>query len=224
MEILKQINQYLLSISPNIGLYIILSLIGLLLAIIAGVKAYRFFKRIGEKHDTTPLVAFLTLTTLPITIPVIFTYSAIRKIYIFSRPYLFELLFLVIGLIKIAIAVTRKIIHLGKSSTGNEKNMLALAGAIKAFEYELANSKSKRSELTDLIAASLGGGFNISELHNALILFMFTMFEHQGFDMKALKNIYIRDSFDTSAKRIYELLMADLIPNNSDELDDGLPF
>ena len=104
-DFLKKTNEFLLSISPDIYLYIVGSVVGLILSILTVKAIYNFFKKAGEKFDTTPLGAFFIILTLPITIPIALLWGIIKPVYIFLKPYLREFLFLIIGLFKILIGV-----------------------------------------------------------------------------------------------------------------------
>jgi len=227
-DFLKKTNEFLLSISPDIYLYIVGSVVGLILSILTVKAIHNFFKKAGEKFDTTPLGAFFIILTFPITIPIALLWGIIKPVYIFLKPYLREFLFLIIGLFKILIGVVGGIIQLGKGNTSNlEMKALTLVGAIKTLEDELSESKAKRKELLDSIAASLGGSFNISDLHSALIILLHTMFEHQGFDRELLANHAVKSTLEASAGRIHDLLMNDLSPKEEksyDEFDDDIPF
>jgi len=223
-DFIKKINEFLLSISPEIYHYIFWGVVGLLLSVLIVMIIYDFFKKAGKKLDTTPLGAFFIILTLPITIPIGILWGIVKPVYVFLKPYLRELLFLVIGLFKIFIGVVGGIIQLGKGNTSNlEMKALTLVGAIKTLEDELAESKTKRKQLLDSIAASLGGGFDISDLHSALIILLHTMFEHQGFDKGLLANHAIEITIEASARRIHALLMIDL-SSNVDQFDDDIPF
>lgn len=223
-DLLKKINDFLLSISPDIYLYIIGGIIGgivWLILLISAIKViYDLFKKAGEKFDTTPLGAFFIILTLLIT--------PIRILYTFLKLYLRGLLFFIIGLFKIIIGVVGAIIQRGKGNTSNlEMKALTLVGAIKTLEDELAESKAKRKELLDSIATSLGGSFNISDLHSVLIILLHTMSEHQGFDRELLASHAVKSTLEASAGRIHDLLMNDLSPNKEksyDEFDDDIPF
>ena len=231
-DILKQINEFLLSISQDIYLYIV----ELTLTILTIMVIYDFLKKAGEKFDTTPLGAFFIILTLPITIPIVLLWGIIKAVYwgiiipvyIFLKPYLSELLFLIIGLFKIIIAVVGGIIQLGKGSASNlEINALTLIGEIEILEDELEKSKAKRKELLDSLAASLGGSFDISNLHGALIILLYTMFENLGFDREVLANLAVKSTLYASAGRIHDLIMNDLLPKEEksyNEFDDDIPF
>lgn len=226
-DLLKKTNEFLLSISSDIYLYIVGGIVGLFLSIFTVMAIYDFFKKTGEKFGTTPLGAFFIILTLPITIPIGLIWAIIKPIYIFLKPYLRELLFLIIGLFKILIGVVGGIIQLGKGNASDlEMKALTLVGAIKTLEDELAVSKARRKELLDSVAASLGGSFDISDLHSALIILLHTMFEYQGFDRKLLANPAIKSTLEASAGRIHDLLMNDLSPKEEkadDEFGD-IPF
>ena len=234
-DLLKKINEFFLSISPDIYFDIIGGVSGLILSILIIMKIYDFFEKFGEKFDTTPLDAFFIILTSPITIPIVIIWGIVESVYIFLKPHLRELLFiiiglfkelsfLIIGLFKMLIRIVGDIIQLGKENTPNlEIKTLILVGAIKTLEDELAESKTKRKELLDSVSASLGGSFDISYLHIALIIWLHTVFEHQGFDKGLLSNHAVKSTLEASAGRIHDLLMNDLSPKE-DQFDDDIPF
>jgi hypothetical protein len=217
--LLQTADQFLLSLSPNIYINIVFGCFGIVVLAIGLAAFYSHFKSVGEKYETTPLGGLFVTVTMPIAIPLVLLWTIGKPAFPFLRRYFEGLLFFIAGLFKIMLRGVGNVIRLGKgeSSRDMEKEVIRLIGAITTLERELSGSEAKRRILLDNIAGSLGGSFEMTELPTALVLLLYTTFEHQGYDKALLSNIAIEKTIMASAERIHDLMVVDLF-------DDDIPF
>ena len=227
---LSKLNEFMLSISPDIYFYLGYAAGAVVLLAIIIVMIYDFLTSMSEKLNTTRLRALFMILTFPITAPLYLLGKLLKPIYIFLKPYLIDFWFLLVGLLKILIHIIKSIIRLGKNNSYDdpEVDVPMLLIIIKSFEEQLSESEEMRRKIRDAVVASNGGSLDLMSLYEEIEKILYGLFDDIDFEKEHIDKLRVEKIVKTSAKRIHEMLFDDLLnDSNSTILDineDEIPF